>query len=114
MEARRALAQIPPLTKRFGAFSLDQAYDIQKVLTRTLQHDLGPVIGYKMAYASKSSQKQFGIAAPASAPLFLLQQLPSGTDIRKETFSDLEKSMAGKSSCTNSFAETTRPLFLRL
>lgn len=89
VDARRTLALMPPLTKSFGAFSLPQAYDIQKVLTSSLVQELGPVIGYKVAYASRAAQQQFGIAAPASAPLFLLQQVPPGTEIRKEIFRDL-------------------------
>jgi len=89
VDARRTLSLMPPLTKTFGAFSLQQAYDIQKVLTGPLMQELGPVIGYKVAYASRAAQQQFGIAAPACAPLFLLQQVPSGTEIHKETFRDL-------------------------
>jgi len=86
LAGRAANQPIAPLTQAFGPFSLDEAYGIQRQLARRLTRDLGDVIGYKVAYASEAAQKQFGVPGPASAPLFELQRVPSGTTLRTADF----------------------------
>lgn len=86
---RRRNRPIPPPTKTYGSFSLDVAYKIQGLLARRLRFRLGPVAGYKVAYASKAAQEQFGIKAPASAPLFLLQRVPNGSVLPAGDFTQI-------------------------
>ena len=57
--ARRKQIQIPFLTKDHGTFSMDKAYQIQNSMAIRTTRMLGPVCGYKVAYASESAQKGF-------------------------------------------------------
>ena len=59
--ARDNQRQIPHLTKTYGSFSIDEAYKIQAALAKKVSNSLGPVVGYKVAYASKAAQQQFDI-----------------------------------------------------
>ncbi len=81
LAAREAQTQIPCLTKTYGSFSVEQAYRIQAALAKGLSRKLGSVAGYKVAYASKAAQEQFGVDEPASGPLFRLQRVPSGSKL---------------------------------
>ena len=69
------------MTKTHGRFSIDEAYQIQLALARALSRKLGPVVGYKVAYASKAAQEQFDVEDPASGPFFQLQRLPNGSTL---------------------------------
>jgi len=89
LAGRKTQTQIPSLTQTYGSFSMDKAYQIQALLTKKLSKELGPVIGYKVAYASKAAQQQFGVNEPASGPLFLLQRLPSGSKLPASAFMEL-------------------------
>jgi len=81
LAARKNQEQIPYLTTTYGPFSMAEAYDIQAALAKRLTATLGNVAGYKVAYASKAAQEQFGVDEPASAPLFALGRLPSGSKL---------------------------------
>jgi 2-keto-4-pentenoate hydratase len=87
--ARQTRTQIQSLTKTYGPFSLRQAYDIQAVLTAEVSKSLGPVVGYKVAYASKAAREQFGMDEPASGPFLLLQRVPSGSRLPASTFLEI-------------------------
>ena len=87
--ARDSQTQIPHLTKTYGSFSIDQAYKIQAALAKKVSNTLGPVVGYKVAYASKAAQEQFDINEPASGHLFLLQRVPSGSKLPAGAFMEL-------------------------
>lgn len=87
--ARHSRTQMQYLTKTYGDFSIDEAYQIQLVLAKQVSRELGPVVGYKVAYASKAAQEQFGVDEPASAPLFELQRVPSGTTLREAAFMEI-------------------------
>jgi len=89
LAGREKKTQIPCLTQTYGSFSMDKAYQIQAALTKKLSKKLGPVVGYKVAYASKAAQQQFGVDEPASGPLFLLQRLPSGSKLPDSAFMEL-------------------------
>ena len=89
LTGRRTRTLIPPLTHTYGSFSLGEAYRIQGALARRLTRDSGSVAGYKVAYASKAAQEQFGIPAPASGPLFQLQRIPSGSVLEASEFTAL-------------------------
>ena len=86
IRAQQTHSQIPSLTETYGSFSMKRAYRIQAVLAKEFSKEMGPVIGYKVAYASKAAQKQFGVNEPASGPLFLLQRVPSGSKIPADAF----------------------------
>jgi 2-keto-4-pentenoate hydratase len=81
--------QIQYLTKTYGSFSIERAYEIQAVLTKGLSKRLGDVSGYKVAYASKAAQEQFGVDEPASGPLFRLQRVPSGSKLPASAFMEI-------------------------
>ncbi len=81
LAARETQTQIQYLTETYGSFSVEQAYEIQAALAKGLSKKLGSVAGYKVAYASKAAQKQFGVDEPASGPLFRLQRVPNGSKL---------------------------------
>ncbi|MHC4567541.1 MAG: hypothetical protein ACYTE3_17490, partial [Planctomycetota bacterium] len=81
--------QIKCLTETYGTFSIEQAYDIQALMAEELSKKLGNVSGYKVAYASKAAQEQFGIDEPASGPLFRLQRVPSGSKLPASAFVEI-------------------------
>jgi len=79
LAARENQEQIAYLTTTYGSFSMAEAYEIQAALAKRLSRTLGGVAGYKVAYASKAAQEQFGVDEPACGPLFSLGRLPSGS-----------------------------------
>lgn len=87
--ARHARTQIPYPTKTYGTFGMEKAYQIQAVLTKELSKELGPVAGYKVAYASKAAQEQFGVTEPARGPLFSLQRVTSGSKLPASHFMEI-------------------------
>lgn len=87
--AHEKRTQIQYLTKTYGSFSIEQAYEIQALLARGLSKKLGDVSGYKVAFASKAAQRQFGIDEPASGPLFRLQRVPSGSKLPASAFVEI-------------------------
>jgi len=89
LAGRETQTQIPCLTQTYGSFSMDKAYQIQATLAKKLSKKLGPVVGYKVAYASKAAQQQFGVDEPASGPLFLLQRVPTGSKLPAHAFMEL-------------------------
>lgn len=68
---------------------MERAYQIQAVLAKELSKELGPVAGYKVAYASKAAQEQFGVTEPARGPLFSLQRVPSGSKLPAGHFMEI-------------------------
>lgn len=89
LAAHENQTQIQYLTKTYGSFSIERAYQIQAVLAKGLSKKLGDVSGYKVAYASRAAQKQFGVDEPASGPLFRLQRVPSGSTLPADAFVEL-------------------------
>ena len=89
LAAHESRTQIPYLTKTYGSFSIERAYEIQAVLAKELSKNLGSVTGYKIAYASKAAQEQFGVDEPASGPLFRLQRVPSGSKLPASDFVEI-------------------------
>jgi len=89
LAARERQIQITPLSHTFGAFSMETAYYIQTVLAREVAKTEGPVTGYKVAYASKAAQKQFGMEEPARGPLYLSQRLPNGSTLSHSIFNEI-------------------------
>lgn len=87
--AREAREQIPCLTQTYASFSLRKAYEIQAALAREVSRSLGPVVGYKVAYASQAAQEQFGMDEPASGPFYLLQRVPSGSHLPASAFLEI-------------------------
>jgi len=89
LAGRKTQTPIPSLTQTYGSFSIERAYQIQRSLARELTKELGGIAGYKVAYASKAAQKQFGMTEPASGPLFRLQRVPNGSKLPTSTFGEL-------------------------
>ena len=89
LAARERQIQITPLSHTFGAFSMETAYYIQMVLAREVARTAGPVTGYKVAYASKAAQKQFGMEEPARGPFYMSQRLPNGSTLSCESFNEI-------------------------
>jgi len=87
--AREGQRQIEYLTKTYGGFGIDEAYRIQGALANEVSKELGPVVGYKVAYASKAAQEQFGVDEPASGPFFLLQRVASGSKLEAGAFMEI-------------------------
>jgi len=89
LAGRQRQSQIPPLTHKYGSFSMEEAYKIQDMIAKKVTKMLGPVIGYKVAYASKAAQKQFGMDEPARGPFFLLQRVPNGSKLSHKAFNEI-------------------------
>ncbi len=87
--AREGQRQIEYLTKTYGEFGIDEAYRIQAALAKEVSKELGPVVGYKVAYASKAAQEQFGVDEPASGPFFLLQRVASSSKLEAGAFMEI-------------------------
>jgi 2-keto-4-pentenoate hydratase len=89
LAAHASQTQIRYLTETHGSFSIEQAYEIQALMARGLSKRLGDVSGYKVAYASRAAQEQFGVDEPASGPLFRLQRVPNGSKLSASEFVEL-------------------------
>ncbi len=50
---------------------------------------MGGVAGYKVAYASKAAQEQFGMDEPARGPFFMIQRLSNGSKISVKAFNEI-------------------------
>lgn len=87
--AHRDTRPIDPLSATFGSFSLDEAYHLQKALATKVSLHAGPVAGYKVAYASKAAQEQFGMSEPARGPFYLTQRVPSGAELPATLFTTI-------------------------
>ncbi|MEX0329952.1 MAG: 2-keto-4-pentenoate hydratase [Puniceicoccaceae bacterium] len=81
--------QIPFLSLTFGPFDIDEAYTIQSFVDEALAERLGPAVGYKVAYASRSAQEQFGVDEPARGTYFLAHATPNGSTIRQSHFMEI-------------------------
>jgi 2-keto-4-pentenoate hydratase len=89
LAARQTHTQIPYLTRTYGSFSVEHAYRIQAALAERLSETMGDVIGYKVAYASKAAQSQFGMDEPARGPFYMIQRLPGDSSIPADTFNEI-------------------------
>ena len=89
LAARERQIQITPLSHTFGTFSMETAYYIQAVLAREVAKTAGPVTGYKVAYASRAAQQQFGMEEPARGPFYMSQRLPNDSTLASETFDEI-------------------------
>lgn len=87
--ARAHQKQISPLSHSFGAFSMETAYYIQSVLASEVTKTSGPVVGYKVAYASKAAQQQFQMEEPARGPFYMAQRLPNGSKLGSSAFNEI-------------------------
>lgn len=89
LAAREHQIQIAPPSHTFGAFSMETAYYIQMVLAQEVAKTEGPVTGYKVAYASKAAQKQFGMEEPARGPFYMSQRLPNSSTLSRSLFNEI-------------------------
>lgn len=81
--------QIDPPTYTFGTMTMDQAYATQKNVARKMSDTNGNVCGYKVAYASKAAQEQFGMDEPARGPLYLIQRTANGSVLSQDIFNEI-------------------------
>ena len=88
-QAHKAMIQVDPISHTFGTFSMDEAYGIQKTLADKVEEHAGPVVGYKVAYASKAAREEFSMSEPARGPFYLTQRVPSGTTLPAHTFNSI-------------------------
>lgn len=89
LKGRDAKKQIAPLTATFGTMSLDEAYAVQAELDTELAKRYGARVGYKVAYASKAAQEQFGVGEPARGTFFAVQRVPSGSVLKAGHFAEI-------------------------
>jgi len=87
--ARQAKTTVPLPTKILGEIQTDEAYQIQLALAKELSKRLGAIVGYKVAYASRAAQQQFGVSEPACGPFFKNQRVPSGSALPANDFIEL-------------------------
>ena len=78
---------LPPSIQGFKLESLNEAYEVQNLYNERKSTTHGPVSGYKIAYASKQSQKANGISEPVYGALFKKQFVPNGGSIKIDDFS---------------------------
>ena len=81
--------QVVAMTATYGTFPMERAYRIQTRLAGQCAVTMGPVCGYKVAYASKAAQKQFGMGEPARGPLYLSQRVPSGSTLPADVWNEI-------------------------
>jgi 2-keto-4-pentenoate hydratase len=81
LQARIRQKPIPPLTQTHSEFSLEAAYQVQDTLTTALIRKLGPVSGYKVAFASADAFQKFDINEPVCGRLFNRQLVANGGSI---------------------------------
>ncbi len=86
---RRQQVQIPPLSGTYNPFSMEKAYHIQAALAEGAARTSGPVCGYKVAYASKAAQEQFGMDEPVRGPFYLSQRVPGGSALSAKGFNEI-------------------------
>ncbi len=78
-------APIAPITVD-REISVSEAYEIQSEYNALMEAELGSVVGYKVAYASKASQEKWGIEAPTFGTFFRQQQVLDGGSVQAEDF----------------------------
>lgn len=81
--------QIAPPSQSSGPLKIDQAYTLQAQLDVQLAKRLGTRAGYKVAYASKAAQEQFGVKEPARGTFFAIQRIPSGSTLKAGHFLEI-------------------------
>ena len=80
-EALLGRAEVEPLTKTFGALSLDDAYAVQR---RGLSLRLARgerVVGFKMGLTSEAKRSQMNLGQPICGPLTDAMRVPDASDI---------------------------------
>lgn len=89
MKVHRTQKPMAYITHQFGELSIDEAYQVQEKLDNRLARHYGPKAGFKVGYASKAAQKQFGVKEPARGTYFLKQRLANGQKISSGAFMNL-------------------------
>ncbi|MFC4992557.1 Ig-like domain-containing protein [Rubritalea tangerina] len=87
VNAVQEVRAIAPLSATLGRdLSLEEGYQIQEVFDHAMMQEYGRVSGYKMAFASKASQKKWGVLAPVSGTFFTNQEVESGGSVEADSF----------------------------
>ena len=103
--ARESQTKIKYVTDTYGTFSTEKAYKIQSALAERISKKLDPVVGDKVAYASKAARQQFGVEEPAAGPLFKSQRTKDGANCPPPSL----KSPWRRKSPSPSASESTNP-----
>lgn len=89
IRVHRTQKPMPYITHKWEELTIDEAYEVQEKLDRRLARNYGPKVGFKVGYASKAAQKQFGVKEPARGSYFLMQRLANGQNVPSEAFMNL-------------------------
>ncbi len=81
-DARVNSVTIPPLTKTFENFTLEAAYEIQKIGIHTRLQAGEKIVGYKMGLTSKAKMEQMGLHTPIYGVLLDQTEHPRQTPFR--------------------------------
>lgn len=84
-EAGETKTPIAPLTLERD-ISVNESYEVQTAYNELMQRSFGKPTGYKVAYASKSSQEKWNISDPTFGMLFEKQRTEDGGSIRADEF----------------------------
>lgn len=84
IQTKEAIAPLNYLVGR--SIPIAEAYQIQSLYNQYMMKKFGFVIGHKMAFTSKASQKKWGIPAPVSGKFFQKQLVKSGGTVKLDTF----------------------------
>ncbi len=77
---------VSPLSQTAKRITLEKAYEISNDYSKFITTKAGPVIGYKVAYASLASQRRWNIKSPVYGPLYQKQLIENGGTIELSTF----------------------------
>lgn len=87
LEAERTKKAMPPLSHYVGrGLSLEEGYRVQNAFDQHMEGRYGKPTGYKLAFASKSSQKKWGVDGPVAGTFFQKQEVASGGSVAHSTF----------------------------
>lgn len=83
--ARKNCSTIAPLASRFGALSIEDAYEVQRVLKDRRMAEGARVIGKKIGLTSRAVQDMLGVKQPDFGYLFSDMAVPSGGRVARDT-----------------------------
>ncbi len=86
LAARKNQIQLSPISKQLDSLALREGYRLQDNLSQKLIPLLGPVVGYKMAFATESALKKYKLKEPVYGPLFKKQEIKNHGEVYLDDF----------------------------
>ena len=83
---RRSRIALPALPPDLRPENPDRAYDVQDLVHRVLEPDIGPRTGYKIGCTTKVMRTYLGIPSPCSGGIFARTTHESGVTLRPADF----------------------------